>query len=240
MSHQNIIHMSLVEIGMCEAGPDDTWINHLPANHVGGATEIGATAIVANSTQVLEPFNPARTLELIGKHKVTILGQVPTMYAMEFALPDYDKYDLSSLRTAVISGSAAPMETLRKMKETMCDNVYNCLGLTEVSGLITYTEKGASLETLNLTVGKVAPDFEMKLVDEKRQEVPDGVVGEIAYRDFGLLRNTLSLEQTAAALMMKAGSFRDLGFIDEDVTCVWWGVLKKCTSLTRKHLSSRS
>ncbi|HAA08755.1 MAG TPA: hypothetical protein DCD98_03195, partial [Syntrophomonas sp.] len=46
MSHQNIIHMSLVEIGMCEAGPDDTWINHLPANHVGGATEIGATAIV--------------------------------------------------------------------------------------------------------------------------------------------------------------------------------------------------
>jgi len=218
MSHQNIIHMCLVEIGMCEAGADDIWINHLPANHVGGATEIGATAIVANSTQVLEPFNPARTLELIGKHKVTILGQVPTMYAMEFALPDYDKYDLSSLRTAVISGSAAPMETLRKMKETLCDNVYNCLGLTEVSGLITYTEKGASLETLNLTVGKVAQDFEMKLVDENRQEVSDGVVGEIAYRGTSVIKEYFKLpEQTAAAFDDEGWFYSgDLGFIDED------------------------
>jgi fatty-acyl-CoA synthase len=91
MSHQNIIHMSLVEIGMCKAEPTDIWINHLPVNHVSGATEVGATSIVLNSTQVLEPFNPAKALELIQKHKVTILGQVPTMFAMEFALPDYDK-----------------------------------------------------------------------------------------------------------------------------------------------------
>jgi fatty-acyl-CoA synthase len=110
------------------------------------------------------------------------------------------------------------METLRKMKETMCDNVYNCLGLTEVSGLITYTEKGASLETLNLTVGKVAPDFEMKLVDENRQEVSDGVVGEIAYRGTSVIKEYFKLpEQTAAAFDDEGWFYSgDLGFIDED------------------------
>ncbi|MGE5397078.1 MAG: long-chain fatty acid--CoA ligase, partial [Chitinophagales bacterium] len=120
MSHQNIIHMSLVEISQCEAVPEDIWLNHLPVNHVSGATEVGATSIVANSTQILEPFNPVRVLEIIQKERVTILGQVPTMYAMEFAQPDYDKYDLSSVRIVLISGAMAPMELLTKMVNTIC------------------------------------------------------------------------------------------------------------------------
>lgn len=218
MSHQNIIHMSLVEIGMCGASADDIWINHLPVNHVSGATEVGATGIVSNATQVLEPFNPIRTLELIQQHKVTILGQVPTMFAMQFASPDYDQYDLSSLQTVVISGAMAPLETLRKMRDTMCDNCYNCLGLTEVSGLITYTAKGDSLETLNLTVGKVAPDFEMKLVDHKRQRVEDGKVGEIAYRGTSVIKEYFKLPEATAAAFDEEGWFYsgDLGLIDED------------------------
>lgn len=218
MSHQNIIHMSLVEISQCKAEPSDIWINHLPVNHVSGATEVGATAIVLNSTQVLEPFNPIRTLELIQKHKVTILGQVPTMFAMEFALPDFGKYDLSSLRAVVISGSPAPLETLRKMQETMCDNCYNCLGLTEVSGLITYTAKGDSVETLNQTVGKVAPEFEMRLVDKNRQPVAVGEIGEIAYRGTSVIKEYFRLEEATAAAFDPEGWFYsgDLGFMDEN------------------------
>lgn len=218
MSHQNIIHMSLVEIGMCKALPTDVWINHLPVNHVSGATEIGATSIVLNSTQVLEPFNPAKALELVQKHKVTILGQVPTMFAMEFAMPDYDKYDLSSLRTVVISGAAAPLETLKKMRETMCDNCYNCLGLTEVSGLITYTAPDDSLETLNLTVGKIAAEFEMKIVDKNRKVVEPGKIGEIAYRGTSVIKEYFKLPEATAAAFDDEGWFYsgDLALIDED------------------------
>ncbi|MEA1960769.1 MAG: class I adenylate-forming enzyme family protein [Bacillota bacterium] len=218
MSHQNIIHMSLVEIGMCGATSDDTWLNHLPVNHVSGATEVGSTAIVGNSTQVLEPFNPVRALELIQKEKVTILGQVPTMFAIEFALPDYDKYDLSSLRRVVISGAPAPVETLKKMRETMCYECYNCLGLTEVSGLITYTDPGDSIETLNLTVGKAAPDFEMKLVDKNRREVARGEVGEITYRGSSVIKEYFQLPEATQAAFDEEGWFYsgDLGLIDED------------------------
>lgn len=218
MSHQNIIHMSLVEIGTCGAVPEDIWINHLPVNHVSGATEVGATAIIGNCTQILEPFNPQKALELIERHKVTILGQVPTMFAMEYALPDYNKYDLSSLRIVVISGAPAPMDTLIKMRETMCDNCFNCLGLTEVSGLITYTAFGDSLETLNLTVGKVAPDFELKLVDELRREVPYGEVGEITYRGTSVIKEYFKLPEATQAAFDEDGWFYsgDLGMFDED------------------------
>lgn len=218
MSHRNIVHMSLVELAMCDGNEDDIWLNHLPVNHVSGATEVGSTAIVAKATQVMEPFNPARALEIIQTENVTILGQVPTMFAIEFALPNYDSYDLSSLRGVVISGAPAPIETLKKMKETMCENCYNCLGLTEVSGLITFTEPGASLETLNLTVGKCAPDFEMKLTDVNRREVAQGEVGEIAYRGTSVIKEYFMLPEATKAAFDEEGWFYsgDLGLIDED------------------------
>ncbi|HEX3011171.1 MAG TPA: class I adenylate-forming enzyme family protein [Syntrophomonadaceae bacterium] len=218
MSHKNIIHMSLVELAQCGAGPDDIWINHLPVNHVSGATEVGATVIVGNAAMVLEPFNPIRTLELIEKEKITILGQVPTMFAMEFALPDYGKYDLSSLKTVVISGAMAPEETLAQMISTMCPNCYNCLGLTEVSGLITYTDPGAGIETLNKTVGRVAPEFEMNLVDKNRQPVADGETGEIAYRGTSVIKEYYKLPEATAAAIDADGWFYsgDLGYTDED------------------------
>lgn len=217
MSHKNIIHMSLVELAQCGAGPDEVWINHLPVNHVSGATEVGATVIVGNATMVLEAFNPVRTLELIEKEKVTVLGQVPTMFAMEFALPDYSKYDLSSLKTVVISGAMAPVEILSQMITTMCSNCYNCLGLTEVSGLITYTPAGSDIETLNKTVGRVAPEFEMKLVDKNRQPVAAGQTGEIAYRGTSVIKEYYKLPGATAAAIDAEGWFYsgDLGYIDE-------------------------
>lgn len=218
MSHQNIIHMSLVAMGQCNITHEDVWINHLPVNHVSGATEAGATAIIGNSTMVLEPFHPQKALQSIEKYKVTILGQVPTMYAMEFALPDFSKYDLSSVRIAIISGSAAPIEILAGIQKGITKNVINSLGLTEVSGLITYTAPGDSLETLNQTVGKVAPEFEFKLVDENRKEVAPGEVGEIAYRGTSVVKEYFMLPEATKAAFDDKGWFYsgDLALTDED------------------------
>jgi acyl-CoA synthetase (AMP-forming)/AMP-acid ligase II len=118
----------------------------------------------------------------------------------------------------VISGAPAPMETLKQMHATMCDNCYNCLGLTEVSGLITYTAPGDSLETLNLTVGKVAPEFELKLVDELRREVPRGQIGEIAYRGTSVIKEYFKLPEATKAAFDDDGWFYsgDLGMFDEN------------------------
>lgn len=218
ITHKNIIHLGLIEITQCRATVEDVWMNHLPMNHISGATEVGTTAIIANSTQVLEAFNPARTLELIQKHKITILGQVPTMFVMQFALENYDSYDLSSLKTIVISGAPAPIEVLRKMKTTMCDNCYNCLGLTELTGLISFTEPGATLENLNQTVGIVASEIEMKLVDKQRREVPQGEIGEIAYRGTVVIKEYYKNPEATQAAFDEDGWFYsgDMGLINDN------------------------
>jgi fatty-acyl-CoA synthase len=117
----------------------------------------------------------------------------------------------------MVGGAMAPKEILARMLE-IAPYCSNPLGLTETSGLITYTDVGASLENLNLTVGKCAPEFEMKLVDKDRNPVPNGTPGEIAYRGPTVVREYFRLpEATAAAIDQDGWLYSgDVGVIDEN------------------------
>ena len=145
------------------------------------------------------------------------MAGVPTMWAMMFNLPNFKEYDLSSVRFCMVGGAMAPKEILAKMME-ITPYCSNPLGLTETSGLITYTDVGASLENLNLTVGKCAPEFEMKLVDKDRNPVPNGTPGEIAYRGPTVIREYFKMpEATAAAIDQDGWLYSgDVGVIDEN------------------------
>ncbi|MGE5380506.1 MAG: class I adenylate-forming enzyme family protein [Methylocystaceae bacterium] len=218
MTHENIIHTALIEVTEAGITPDDVWLCHLPVNHISGANEVGASVIVSNSTMILEPFNPIRVMELIQKEKVTFLGQVPTMYAMEFALPNFADYDLSSVKVAVISGAPAPREMLAKIQSSICPEVRNCLGLTECSGLVAYTPLGSDLSLLNETVGRIAPEIEIKIVDKNRQPLPVGEAGEIAYRGTVVIKEYYRMPEKTAADIDQDGWFYsgDVAFLDLD------------------------
>jgi len=218
LTHQNIIHTALIEIGEAGITPDDVWLCHLPVNHISGANEVGASVMVSNSTMILEPFNPVRALEIVQQEKVTFLGQVPTMWAMEFAVPNFSDYDLSSVKVAVISGAPAPREMLAKIMSSVCPDVRNCLGLTECTGLVAYTPIGADLSLLNETVGRIAPEIEIKIVDKNRQSLPTGEAGEIAYRGTVVLKEYFHLPEKTAADIDEEGWFYsgDVAFLDPD------------------------
>ena len=223
MTHRNVISMALVELDEYGAGvpagctPGDIFHHHLPVNHVSGATEWGAAPIVGGCTQVLiDVFNPEEVLKNVAKYRVTILAGVPTMWAMMFNLPNFQDYDLSSLRFCWVGGAMAPKDILAEMKK-ITSYCCNPLGLTETSGLITYSDVGASLENLNQTVGKCAPEFEMKLVDKDRKPVPNGTPGEIAYRGPTVIREYFKMPEATAAAIDREGWLYsgDIGVIDE-------------------------
>ena len=44
---------------------------------------------------------------------------VPTMFIAELNHPDFDKFDLSSLRTGIMAGSPCPPETMREVMDRM-------------------------------------------------------------------------------------------------------------------------
>lgn len=220
MSNRNIIHHGLAEAYELDLfQPDTVTLCHAPVNHVSGANLAGSAPLIANGTLVLlDMFHPAETLRLIQDHKVTFLGQVPTMYSMQFALPNFDEYDLSSLRVIGSSGAPAQAVLIEQIKARMCDNTRNALGMTEACGEVSYTEKGASVEVICNTVGKCPPGFERKIVDGDRNPVPEGTIGEVAFRSSTIVKGYFNKPEETAAAFDADGWFYtgDLGRIRPD------------------------
>jgi acyl-CoA synthetase (AMP-forming)/AMP-acid ligase II len=182
LTHRNLIVNLAVQIRSFQMKPSDRFIINLPLNHVGAATELVVPSILLGSSMVLiERFHPQHTLDVIARHHVTFLHQTPSMYIMEFNLQGYETFDLSSLRAMSVAGAPTPPPVMQKMMQAV-PQVFTGYGMTEMVGFITYTEPGDAPDTISYTVGKIAPEFQLKIVDNERQEQPIGTRGEVALR----------------------------------------------------------
>jgi fatty-acyl-CoA synthase len=222
LTHRNVVSMSLVLIDEFHLPtgmkPEDHVLHMVPTNHVSGATEWGAAPLVAGATQVLlGSFDPVLALQMAEKYKTPMLEGVPTMWALMFALPNFKDYDLSSVRFCMVGGAPAPKDILTKMLE-LTPYCCNPMGMTETAGLSTYSDRGASLESLNVSVGKCAPEWELKIVDADRKEVPKGTAGEIAYRGAIVFKEYFNMPEATRAAIDDEGWFYsgDAALIDEN------------------------
>ena len=86
------------------------------------------------------------------------------MFIAELDHPDFERYDLSSLRTGIMAGSPCPIEVMKQVIERMhMDEVTICYGMTETSPVSTQTAADDPLEKRAQTVGRVHPHVEVKL-----------------------------------------------------------------------------
>lgn len=128
-------------------------------------------------------------LERIAQQKITILPGTPTLYQMLMSLPDYRRYDLSSLRLAITGGAAVPAELIRRMRgELGFDTVLTAYGLTETSGLVSMCSPEDSLETISTTAGKALPGVELRIVNDQMEDMPAGRQGELLVRGYNVMR----------------------------------------------------
>ena len=70
---------------------------------------LGGTAIV------LHIFDPVKSLAAVEKYKANVLGQIPALFTLEWRLPDYDEYDLSSLEFALYGGQQVTRQFLDRL-----------------------------------------------------------------------------------------------------------------------------
>ena len=149
-----------------------------------GATTHGATMVIP-----APGFDPAATLAAVAQERCTSLYGVPTMFIAELAEPDFDTYDLSSLRTGIMAGSPCPVEVMKQVIARMgMDEVTICYGMTETSPVSTQTAADDSLERRVSTVGRVHPHVEVKIVDpETGRTLPRGRPGELCTRGYSVM-----------------------------------------------------
>ncbi len=129
---------------------------------------------------VLYPGPPriiSNVLDLIVRFRPTIFYNAPTGYAMALALPDLtEKYDLSSLRLCVSAGESLPAPIWEQWKARTGLDTIDGIGATEIYHIFLSNRPG---DIRPGSSGKPFKGFELRLVDEMGNPVPQGEIGNL-------------------------------------------------------------
>ena len=108
------------------------------------------------------------------------------MFIAELNHPDFARYDLTSLRVAVMGGSPCPVELLKRVNAEMhCRDVCVIYGQTEASPVITMSHPSDNFEQRTGTVGVAFSNVEVKVVNPATGEtLPCGELGELCARGY--------------------------------------------------------
>jgi fatty-acyl-CoA synthase len=191
LSHHNILNNGFFVGELCGYGADDRVCIPVPFYHCFGMTmgNLGCTAHGATVVIPAPGFDPGATLAAVAQERCTSLYGVPTMFIAELADPDFDAYDLTSLRTGIMAGSPCPVEIMKQVVARMgMEEVTICYGMTETSPVSTQTGADDPLERRVSTVGTVHPHVEVKIIHpETGQTVPRGTPGELCTRGYSVM-----------------------------------------------------
>jgi len=204
LSSRNIVNNGEVLGRMMGYTPDDRLCLCVPLFHCFGCV-IGVLGAYTHGTALcpIEWFDPGQVLAAVERERCTALYGVPTMFLAELEHPDFQKYDLTSLRTGIMAGALCPEPVMRRVMADMhLPEICIAYGLTESSPCITMTPRDSPVADRSQTVGVVLPELEVRIVDPATGELcPVGARGELCVRGYNVMKGYYNNpEATAAAI----------------------------------------
>ncbi len=222
LSHHNILNNGFFIGETLGYGPEDRVCIPVPFYHCFGMV-LGNLACTTHGSCMVVPgeaFAAQSVLETVQEERCTSLYGVPTMFIAELDHPEFERFDLSSLRTGIMAGSPCPIEVMRRVQSRMhMHEVTICYGMTETSPVSTQTALDDPLEKQVGSVGRVHPHVEVKIVDPASGAVvPRGTPGELCTRGYSVMLGYWDNDEAThgaidAARWMHTG---DLATMDEE------------------------
>jgi acyl-CoA synthetase (AMP-forming)/AMP-acid ligase II len=126
-------------------------------------------------------FNPQVILKTIQDERITQMFSYPTMMRWILGQPNFDQFDVSSMRVISIGGEAVSTELIETIQEKFGCQTTTGYGSSELTGAAA-TPIDAPPELISGSDGKVLPDYEVRLVDADGNDVPPGEAGEFIVR----------------------------------------------------------
>ncbi len=222
LSHHNILNNAVCAAELMNFSNRDRLVIPVPLYHCFGMVAGTLVCVSQGATMVLPgaAFDPGEALTAVQAERATALHGVPTMFIAELAHPEFDRFDLSSLRTGLMGGSPCPVEVMNavigRMHVREMEIVY---GMTETSPVATQTRRDAPVERRVGTVGQVHPHVEIKIIDPASGEtVALGVPGEFCTRGYNVMLGYWNDPAQTAAAIDSAGWMHtgDLATLDEE------------------------
>jgi len=219
LTHRNILNNGkLVGDGMHFTEHDRLCIP-VPLYHCFGMVMASLACITHGSAAIFpgEAFEPGATLAAVAQERCTALHGVPTMFIAELDHPEFDGFDLSTLRTGIMAGAPCPVEVMQKVLNQMhMSEVLIGYGQTETSPVNHMTTTDDSIEKRVGSVGRPAPHCEIKILDAEGAVVPVNEKGEICCRGYAVMKGYWGDEERTAETIDSDGWLHsgDIGVMD--------------------------
>ncbi len=192
LSHRNILNNGYFTTELQRITHEDRLCIPVPFYHCFGMVmgNLGCTSHGATMVIPADAFDASAVLETVQAERCTALYGVPTMFIAELAHPDFESYDLSSLRTGVMAGSPCPVEVMKQCVDRMhMHDVTICYGMTETSPVSTQTLPDDSLHHRTATVGRAHPHVEIRVADPVTGATLErGQPGEFCTRGYSVMQ----------------------------------------------------
>ena len=222
LTHNNILNNAFSVGEILELTPQDRVCVPVPFYHCFGMVISNLATVTHGGTIVIpsQSFEPAATLDAVQKERCTVLHGVPTMFISQLDEPDFDRYELGTLRSGIMAGAPCPEDLMRRVIDKMhMKEVLIAYGQTEASPATTMIRMSDPLEMRVATVGHVMPHQELKIADpETGKTLPRGEVGELCFRGYMVMAGYDNMPEATAEAIDERGWLHsgDLGTMDDE------------------------
>jgi fatty-acyl-CoA synthase len=222
LTHHNIVNNGQFLAQGFHYTEQDSIVVPVPLFHCYGCV-IGTMSALNTGAAIILPswtYDPRATLKAIHDERATSVYGVPAMYVAEFALPDFASFDLTCLRTGMMSGAPCPVELMKRVLDEMhCHELVIAYGQTETSPVVTMSDAGDTIEIRVNTVGRAMPQTEIRIASPASgKPVPMGKQGEVCVRGYALMKGYDGDPEATAEVIHADGWLHtgDLGIMRED------------------------
>jgi long-chain acyl-CoA synthetase len=180
----------------------------------GAFVDMMPTVYVGATYILLSQFEPVSYIETIEREKVTHVMMVPAQIIGMLNAPNFSPKALESLEMILSLGAPLHRQYKEQIHELLPGRFYELYGLTE--GFVTILDK-YDFERKMDSVGTPPTFFDMKILNERGEEVPTGEVGEICGKGPILMPEYYKRpDLTEKAIVDGWLHSGDLGYVDED------------------------
>jgi len=173
--------------------------------HVGFMTKLPWYLRAGSRIHMLKRWRAEDALRTISENKMTSVGGIAAQVALMLRLPNFDDYDVSSVKAIIVGGGPSPAAVIKEAKERFGAAYSVRYSSTESGGVGTLTAFDAPEDETLHTVGRPRDGIDLRIEDD-----------EVLLRSPAMLseywRDPESTAQTIVDGWLHTG---DMGYIDD-------------------------
>jgi fatty-acyl-CoA synthase len=198
-------------------GKPQTFLSTVAWHSITGIELMLQAFLMGDTLVVMRRFHPRQAMQLVQQEKVTVLVAVPTAFQVMLSLEDFDSYDTSSLLICGTGAMPCPPELGRQIQQRFHCALHIGFGSTETAGGIAIPSISDSGELQATTVGQPLPGVQVRIVDEGRNDLPSGQVGELLCKGDSIMLGYYGQPESTSRVIDEHGwySTGDLAMLDE-------------------------